>query len=164
MNTMMDDAYTFDFGTLKGSKDKVTYKQILYNVIMAYLKDKDTFTSKNAVEKIIQATRFNEPGIELKKEIDVIIAQLNQEREKKLEEILEEYGYFKLNLRSTKSKIKIFLYKWYWDELFARILQVLADNQLITEHNKIQKIRYKKEMDHDNEQQVTEGTVTDYYE
>jgi len=71
----MTDKYDdeiLDFGTRRGSRDKVTYRQVLYNVIMQYLNSYGRFNSKIAVQKIIRATNFDEPGMKLRTEIQDI--------------------------------------------------------------------------------------------
>ena len=138
-----DEETVLGFGTRKGTLDKLTYRQVLYNVIMQYLNSYGNFNSRQAVEKIIHATRFNEPGFELKNNIDIIKKELQIEKRKKWDEWKQQIGHFNFNRRSTQSKLKIQLQKWYWDELFDRILQVLADKDLIIEHNKLQKIKVK---------------------
>jgi len=138
-----DEETILGLGTRKGTRDKLTYRQVLYNVIMQYLNSYGNFNSRRAVEKIIHATRFNEPGFELKNSIDTIKEELQEEKKIKWNEWKKQIGKFNFSRRSTQSKLKIQLQKWYWDELFDRILQVLADKDLIIEHNKLQKIRVK---------------------
>jgi len=138
-----DEETILGLGTRKGTRDKLTYRQVLYNVIMQYLNSYGHFNSRRAVEKIIHATRFDEPGLELKQSIDIIKNDLQIEKKQKWDDWRKQIGSFNFNRRSTKSKLKIQLQKWYWDELFDRILQVLADKDLIVEHNKLQKIRVK---------------------
>ena len=161
MNGQEDEV--FDFGTRKGSRDKVTYRQVLYNVIMQYLNSYGQFNSKIAVQKIIRATNFDEPGMKLRTNIKKIGQELKQEKIERWEQYRNQYGRFKYNQRATQSKLKIEMHKWYWDELFDRILQVLADNQLIVDHNKLQKIRMKRYLNDDDEQFIEESTEDPYH-
>jgi hypothetical protein len=159
------DIEALDFGTRKGSIDKLSYKQVLYNVIMQYLNNYGKFSSKYAVERIIHATRFDEAGMELKTDINKAIIDMNHEKILRWKQYQDQYGVFDFNRRIIKTKLKIKMEKWYWDELYDRIYQILSNYQLITDHNKIQKLRYKNVIgDNDDRQEYTDGSVTDHYE
>lgn len=158
MTELNDDEFV-DFGFRKSYDDKLTYRQVLYNVIMQYLNSYGNFNSKQAVERIIKATYFNEPGLKIRDKIDEIKTKINNERKQR---ILRAKNIMGRNFygRANQAKFKIQLEKWYWNKFFEEILQSLADFGLVTDRHKIQKFRIKGSLRDDDD---FEGSIDDYY-
>ena len=134
------------FGLRRGGQDKLTFRQVLYKVVMQYLNSFGTFKSKKAVERLIAAVYFDEPGLKLKKEIDIIYDELERERIDKVRKIKKKMGR-EFYGRANQAKIKFKIAEWYWDTLYERVYQCLADHNLIIEAEKLTKIRIKKDVD-----------------
>lgn len=162
MNENNDEV--LDFGTRKGTKDKLTYKQVLYNVVMQYLNNYDKLSSRYAVERIVHATCFNATAMNLKKEINGVKEDTDFEKDILWVYYEMEMGAFDFNRRIIKTKIKLIIDKWYWDKLFDRILQVLVDNQVVVEIDKIQRVRMKKKFSDQDDGTEFEESVTDLYD
>lgn len=134
------------FGLRRGGSDKLTFRQVLYNVIMLYIRSYGRISSRWAVEKLIKIVYINEPGFKLREEIEKIKADLSIEKNEKLSKHKNKLGreYFK---RANQAKTRLWIDRWYWDTLFEQVWQCLADHNLVIESEKLTKIRIKKQVE-----------------
>lgn len=131
---MFDDNEGINF-IRRSSEDKLTYKNVITNVIMQYLHSYGDFSSQKAVKKIKSAIFFDVTGYKLRSKIREFEQDLLLEREKKVEFEKKKLGR-QFYGRANHARFMLRLEQWYWDSYFDCLLQLLADHNLLVDTEK----------------------------
>lgn len=132
------------FGFRKTSIDKLTYKNIIADAINQCRRSRSHIRLfQKSVEGLEEIISFDVPGYPLDKSLKQIKKTLEIERKKQVRKKQDELGK-KIFQRATQAKLRIWLHQWYWDEYFKKIIQLLAENNLLLETQKYIPIREKK--------------------
>lgn len=157
----VDDEELIDFGLRKKNVDKVTYRDILKNCIMQCLWTKGTFNYKNNVMALEDAIYIDIKGYRLRKVIEKIKQDLQHQKKNLIIVERKRLGRnFYGNVEQVTFKIK--MQRWYWDSLFSRLYQLIAEEGLLLETEKVIKVRMKQPLGED-EDGNPEGTIGDLY-
>ena len=156
----IDDEFLGGFGIKKTSEDKLTYKNIIADAINWCRKNRGRKSFRDAVEGLIDIISFDVPGYKLLSSIEQIKKDVKQERDDK-SKIREKKVGSSFNSNAYQAKFKLEMDEWYWNRFFIKIIQLLADHNLLIETEKVTKIRIKQPVEDDDE---FEGSTSDMYE
>ena len=150
-------------GYRKKSEDKLTYKNIIAEAIRKCLFTKGSTYFKEAVEGLEKAIYFDVTGYKLMTEINKIKKELEVGKYKIIRKMKRKLGVdFYGNKEQVELKIQV--RKWYWETLFTRLIQLLADNNLLFETEKVTPIKIKKPEFREGELGIPEGPTESPYD
>lgn len=161
---MIDDEEESNFigwGIKKTSEDKLTYKNIIADAINWCRKLRGKIGFKDSVEGLADVIEFNVPGYKLSKKLEEIRNNLDIQREDRKQKAIDEQGisFYK---NANRAKFRLAQGDWYWNEYFKKIIQLLADHNLLFETEKMTKVRIKRPDGVDDGTRVEES-VSDLY-
>ena len=145
-NLLDDDE--IELGIRRHTDDKLTYKLIIANAINECRRSKnnpDEYEDK--VHGLINILYFDVRGYKLRTQIEELLTELKTKREnryKEEEETVERWMFYR---KSYQAKFKLKLHKWYYTELFRRILQILASEGLLMDIEKFISVKTTEEQD-----------------
>ena len=125
----------------RGTTDKLTYKNIIADAINWCRLTMGTLEYKFAVVGLEKIIKFDIQGYQLSTKIDNIKDEMEIDREKYIEFEEGRLGR-KIKKRAERAKLKIRLRQWYWEEYFERIIQLLAEHDLLFDTER--QLPYKK--------------------
>lgn len=151
----------FDIGLRQHSLDKVTYKNILAVRVNSCLATYGTFSFQYNVKRLEKSIYFDVTGYRLKPEIENIKNEVDSAILIWEEEQKEKLGknFYK---RANKGKFNIKRANIYWETLFDELYQLLAENKLLVETQRVIPLRVKKLEQVDDYE--PEGSIEDIYE
>jgi len=130
----------------KSTEDKLAWKLEIAAAIRDCRRSKGTFDFKNRVMGLEDIIYFNIPGYRLKDELDA----LKQKVKTNLNEMVEEkrkLDGIEFHRRAYIAKFKIEKERYFWDNYFRGIIQILGDHNLLFDTEKYVHIKEVKQLD-----------------
>jgi hypothetical protein len=142
-----DDEY--GLGIKRPTKDKLTYKNVIAAAIMKCQASRGTTRFSDNVKGLISLINFDIPGYHLKSEIAETVAELDAEAEQRLEGYKERFSdgvFYTYANHYFRPFLDLEMAVWYWDALFVRVIQILANHDLLFERETYISMRKSKEL------------------
>ena len=137
---MNEDEDAIALALKRSSADKLAWKIEIADATRDCRKTKGTFRFRYMVEALEDIIYVNIPGYHLSPEIDNIKKLLDKLRSEKIEMEKREKKRFFYS-RPFQAKFKIKVSKWYWNTYYKKLIQLLAEHNLLLETQKYVKIK-----------------------
>ena len=133
---MNEDEYNLEdrFSTgffRKGTKDKLTYKNIIADAINWCRQTYGTTEYPNAVKGLVMIIDFDIKGYMLSTRLDEIRGELEEDKKDYIDSEEKRLGTRKIRKRSERIKLKIRIDRLFWENYFVKIIQLLAEHDLL---------------------------------
>lgn len=133
-------------GIKKSNEDKLVYRLEIQNAIQRCRLSIDTLEFRAALDGLISIINFDIVGYDFHTEINNIKYDLHVESKLRFYRYLQRYGT-EAAAAQNLMKYKLIEHNWYNHEMMRRIIQKLAEEDLLFETGKVTKYKEVKRFD-----------------
>lgn len=138
-----EDQEIMGLGIHQSNRDKLTYKNIISDAINHCRQLKGHQNFNDAVEGLEDIIYMDIAGYRLRVKIETIKDELQtvgQEYITRLHKTMGRNYYRNANI----AQLRLFMNKWYYEHYFEELIQLLAEHNLLLEHERYIPIREKQ--------------------
>jgi len=143
--------------------DKLTYKNIIADAINYCRKLKTYKEFAGAVEGLEDVIYMDIEGYRLREQIETIKTTIKTEGQEYIDTLRKNMGRDEYYKNAHIAKLKLFMDQWYYERYFEDLIQLLAEHNLLLEHERYVPIRIKRPLEDIRDDYTEEPTPT-YYE
>lgn len=142
--------------------DKLTYKNIIADAINFCRKLKGHKEFASAVDGLEDVIYMDIEGYRLRDKIETIKEHIYTKGQEYINSLQNRQGRF-YYARANIAKLKLFMDQWYYERYFEELIQLLAEHNLLLEHERYIPIRIKSPL-REIQDDTIEGPTSMFYD
>lgn len=143
--------------------DKLTYKNIIADAINYCRRLKGHKEFASAVSGLEDVIYMDIEGYRLRAKIENVKTIIQNEGQEYIHRLRENQGRDEYYKNAHLAKLKLFIDQWYYERYFEDLIQLLAEHNLLLEHERYVPIRIKRPLRDIQDDYIEEPTQS-YYE